>query len=57
MRYTNEDRFPHLDGYQTLTSQFHLAIAMAALQEKARSSTRSTPDFVGMFLTLPDCRY
>ncbi len=49
LRYTNGDRFPHLDGYQTLTSHFHMAITMAALQEKARGSTRSTPDFVGMF--------
>ena len=49
LRYTHEDRFPHLEGYQTFTSHFHMAITMAALQEKARSSTRSTPDFVGMF--------
>ncbi len=49
LRYTNHDRFPKLPGYQTFSSHFHMAIAMAALEEKARSSVRSTPDFVGMF--------
>ena len=49
LRYTNYDRFPRLDGYQTLTSHFHMAIAMAALDEKARSTRRTTPDFVRMF--------
>ncbi len=49
LRYTNRDRFPHLDGYQTLSSHFHMAIAVAALEEKARSARRTTPDFVRMF--------
>jgi hypothetical protein len=49
LRFTNGDRFPHLEGYHTLTSHFHMAIAMAALQEKARGKARTTPDFVRMF--------
>jgi hypothetical protein len=49
LRYTNRDRFPSLPGYRTLTSHFHMAIAMAAIQEKAKGRTRSTPDFVRMF--------
>ena len=31
------------------TSHFHMAIAMAALDEKARGNGRTTPDFVRMF--------
>ena len=49
LKYTNGDRFPKLDGYHTLTSHFHMAIAMAALDEKARGKNRATPDFVQMF--------
>jgi hypothetical protein len=49
LRFTHGDRFPHLEGYQTLTSHFHMAIATAELEEKARGLTRSIPDFVGMF--------
>jgi len=49
LKYTNGDRFPRLDGYHTLTSHFHMAIAMAALDEKARGKNRTTPDFVRMF--------
>jgi hypothetical protein len=49
LRFTNHDRFPSLPGYHTLTSHFHMAIAMAALQEKARGASRSQPDFVAMF--------
>jgi hypothetical protein len=49
LRYTNGDRFPKLPGYHTLTSHWHMAVAMAALHEKAAGPPRSTPDFVGMF--------
>jgi hypothetical protein len=49
LRYTNHDRFPSLPGYHTLTSHFHMAIATAALELKARHVTRTTPDFVQMF--------
>jgi hypothetical protein len=49
LRYTNGDRFPKLPGFRTLTSHWHMAIAVAALQEKARGSARSIPDFVRMF--------
>jgi hypothetical protein len=49
LRYTHGDRFAQLPGYRTLTSHWHMATAVAALQEKARGGTRSTPDFVRMF--------
>jgi hypothetical protein len=49
LRYTHGDRFPRLQGYRTLTSHWHMATAMAALQEKAKGGPRSTPDFVRMF--------
>jgi hypothetical protein len=48
-RYTHGDRFPELPGYKTLTSHWHMAIAVAAMAEQARGGNRSTPDFVKMF--------
>jgi hypothetical protein len=49
LRYTNRDRFPDLPGHLTFTSHWHMAIAVAALEEQARGGPRSTPDFVRMF--------
>ena len=49
LRFTHGDRFPDLPGHVTFTSHWHMAIAMAALKEKAESKFRSTPDFVAMF--------
>jgi hypothetical protein len=49
LRFTHGDRFPKLAGYHTMTSHWHMATAMAALQEKAKGGKRSTPEFVGMF--------
>jgi hypothetical protein len=49
LEYTHGDRFPRLDGYRTLTSHFHMAISMAALDEQAQGKARTTPDFVRMF--------
>src|SRR5262249_14970820 len=49
LRYTNGDRFPTVPGYHTMTSHWHMATAVAALQEKAKARKRSMPDFVGMF--------
>jgi hypothetical protein len=49
LRYTHGDRFPKLPGYRTLTSHWHMATAMAALAEKAKGETRTTPDLVSMF--------
>jgi hypothetical protein len=50
--YTHGDRFPDLAGYRKFTSHWHMAIAMAALQEKQRGGPRTTPDFVGMFKSM-----
>jgi hypothetical protein len=49
LRYTHGDRFPKLPGYHTMTSHWHMAIAMAALEEKAKGAPLSSPDFVAMF--------
>ncbi|MFO0890251.1 MAG: hypothetical protein U0790_14060 [Isosphaeraceae bacterium] len=49
LRYTNYDRFPELPGYRTLSSHFHMAIAVAALERKAKRLPDPTPDFVRMF--------
>ena len=48
-RYTHGDRFPDLPGYVTFTSHWHMAIAVAAMKEKASGKGRTTPDFVRMF--------
>ncbi|MBX6315707.1 MAG: hypothetical protein IRY99_22745, partial [Isosphaeraceae bacterium] len=49
LRYTHGDRFPDLPGHVTFTSHWHMAIAVAALQEQARGTGRTVPDFVRMF--------
>ncbi len=49
LRYTNNDRFPEVPGYRTLASHFHMAIAVAALDRKAKGLAPTTPDFVRMF--------
>ena len=33
LRYTNQDRFPELDGFKTLASHFHLAYTVQALEK------------------------
>jgi hypothetical protein len=49
LRFTHGDRFPELPGHVTFTSHWHMAIAMAAIEEQARGQDRTTPDFVRMF--------
>jgi hypothetical protein len=50
LRYSHGDRFPELPGHLTLTSHYHMAVAVAAMEEKKRGARRITPpDFVGMF--------
>jgi hypothetical protein len=49
LRFTGGDRFPKLPGFHTFTSHWHMATAVAAMQENARGGLRSTPDFVRMF--------
>ena len=52
LRYTHGDRFPRLPGYHTFTTHWHMATAMAALQEKMSGKGRSMPDFAGMFKSM-----
>jgi hypothetical protein len=49
LRYTHGDHFPKLPGYHTFTSHWHMAMTMAALQEKSRGGPRTIPDSVRMF--------
>ena len=50
LRYTNGDRFPELPGYLKLTSHYHMAIAVTAMEEKKRGIVRTEPpEYVGMF--------
>ncbi len=49
LRYTNGDRFPDLPGHHKLTSHWHMATAVAAMQEKAKGGARTIPDLVRMF--------
>ena len=43
LKYTRGDRFPELPGYKTLTSHYHMAIAVAAMEEKQRGIQRTEP--------------
>ena len=49
LRYTHGDHFPKLPGYHTFTSHWHMAVTMAALQQKSRGGLRTIPDSVRMF--------
>lgn len=50
LRFTHGDRFPELPGYLTMTSHWHMAIAVAAMQRSGAARTNPpTPDFVTMF--------
>jgi hypothetical protein len=49
LKYTNSDCFAKLPGYHTLTSHWHMATAMAALEAKKADGPRRQPDFVRMF--------
>ncbi len=41
LRFTHGDRFPKLPGYRTMTSHWHMATAVAAMNEKAKGGPRS----------------
>jgi hypothetical protein len=50
LRYTHGDRFPKLPGHVTLTSHWHMAVAVAAMQRRERGEDpAAVPDFVRMF--------
>ncbi|HEV3120460.1 MAG TPA: hypothetical protein VGY53_01090, partial [Isosphaeraceae bacterium] len=49
VKYTHADRFPKLAEMLTFTSHWHMAIAVAAMQAKARGEQPGMPDFVRMF--------
>lgn len=48
-RYTHGDSFPTLPGRLTMTSHWHMAIAIAALNEIRKGGERTTPEFVKIF--------
>jgi hypothetical protein len=43
LKYTRGDRFAELPGYKTLTSHYHMAIAVAAMEEAKRGVHRTEP--------------
>ncbi len=50
LRFTHGDRFPDLPGHLTLTSHWHMAVAVTAMkQSERRVDPLPVPDFVGMF--------
>jgi hypothetical protein len=50
LRYTHHDSFPPLPGHITFSSHWHMAIAVEALNQRAKGITElPIPDFVGMF--------
>jgi hypothetical protein len=49
LRFTRSDRYADLPGYKTFASHFHMAVAMAALERKAKGQPDTIPDFVRMF--------
>ncbi len=50
LRYTHHDRFPELAGHRTLTSHYHMATTMIAMEQKAKGiDPPPAPDFVRMF--------
>jgi hypothetical protein len=51
LAYTHRDRFAELPGYYTMSSHWHMAIAVAAMQREggALASPKQEPDFVRMF--------
>lgn len=49
LRYTHGDRFEPLDGYLTFTSHWHMAVAVSAMERKARGDGDVVPDWVRVF--------
>ncbi|MCS6851395.1 MAG: hypothetical protein NZ700_09550 [Gemmataceae bacterium] len=50
LRYTHGDRFPALPGHRTFTSHYHLAVAVTAMEEKAKDRwPLPVPEFVRVF--------
>jgi hypothetical protein len=48
LRYTHGDRFVELPGYLTMTSHWHMAIAVTAMQPRGRGPA-AVPDYVRIF--------
>jgi hypothetical protein len=50
LKYTRNDRFAELPGYKTLTSHWHMAIAVAAMEEAKRGIQRTErPEYARIF--------
>lgn len=52
LRYTHLDQFPDVPGHHKFTTHWHMATAMAALQEIEKGGPRSSPDFLRMFKSM-----
>ena len=50
LKFTHGDRFPNVKGHLTFTSHYHMAVALAAISERAAGRRPNpSPDFVTMF--------
>jgi hypothetical protein len=53
LRYTHGDRFPDLPGHIKLTTHYHMAVAVSAMNQRAKQKDASQPlpipDFVRVF--------
>jgi hypothetical protein len=49
LRFTRGDRFPALPGHLTLTSHWHMAMAVAAMEQKKQGHSPVVPDLVRVF--------
>lgn len=52
LHYTNHDRFPELPGRLTMTSHWHMAIAVTAMEQRRGGREPTQPDYVKMFKDL-----
>ncbi len=53
LRFTNGDRFPELPGRLTMTSHWHMAIAVTAMEQRQRGQDPPPiPELVGVFKEL-----
>ena len=53
MKLTHDDAFVELPGYKTLTTHYHMAIAVKAMEDRAKGIERSrAPEYVDIFKRL-----
>lgn len=48
-RYTHDDEYVPIPGHKTLTSHYHMAVAIDAMRRKAEVTYLVEPEFIGVF--------